>query len=210
MNILEQLRWRYATKAFDATKKLSDIEVGQLVEAAHLAPSSFGLEPWKFMVVTNPELRGQLRAASWDQSQITDASHLIVLATKKTMTVDDVDAFIARTAAARGMTVDQLAGYADMIKGSIGARSAEAIASWNRNQVYLALGFLLETAAVMNIDACPMEGFDPSQYDQLLGLTDSDYTVAVVCPVGHRAESDGYATAAKVRRPLSEVVSYIA
>lgn len=205
MNIIKKLGWRYATKVFNANKKVSDKDFETILSATNLAPSSFGLEPWKFIVVENPEVRNKLKEKAWGQGQITDSSHLIVLATKKTMTVSDVDDFINRTAKVRGLNPADLAGYADMIKGSVTSQSPEHIFAWNSKQTYIALGFMLETAALMEIDVCPMEGFDKAGFDEVLKLTGTDYASVAVCAVGYRGD-DKYASAKKVRKSLDEVV----
>jgi nitroreductase len=207
--IISALNWRYATKAYDTDKKISDSDMETLLESLRLAPSSFGLQPWKFIVVKNPEMRTQLRAASWDQAQITDASHLVVIAARRTMDATEIDRFVAATAEARGTTSEALAGYADMMKGTVSSRTPEQLAGWNARQAYIALGFLLETAAMMKIDATPMEGFDPASYNELLGLTDTEFTAIVAVPLGNRLESDKYASAPKVRYDAGEVFVYI-
>lgn len=210
MNIIESLQWRYATKAFDATQKLSQHEVDTILEAGRLAPSSYGLEPWKFIVVENEAVRARLKEVSWNQSQVTDASHFVVLATQKAMTAEDIDAFIARIASVRGVDVANLASYADLMKNSVLPRSAEDILAWNKRQTYIALGLMLETAALMGVDTCPMEGFDPQAYDDILGLSESGYTATVVLPLGKRHTTDSYATLEKVRKPKEEVIQIIA
>lgn len=207
--IISALNWRYATKAYDTDKKISDSDMETLLESLRLAPSSFGLQPWKFIIVKNPEMRTQLRAASWDQSQISDASHLVVIAARRTMDATEIDRFVAATAEARGTTSEALAGYADMMKGTVASRTPEQVAGWNARQTYIALGFLLETAAMMKIDATPMEGFDSASYDQLLGLAGTEYTAVVAVPLGYRSETDKYAAAPKVRYGADEVFVHI-
>ncbi len=205
-NILEALHWRYATKSYDATKKVPAEQVDQLLEAVRLAPSSFGLQPYKIIHVTSPELREKLKAASWGQGQITDASELLVFAAVTNLNDSHVDTFIERTAAARNMPVEQLAEYAGMIKGSINSRSESERTQWAAKQAYIALGMLIETAALERVDATPMEGFDNAQYDEILGLRDLNLTATVVATLGYRSEDDGYASLAKVRVPMEEMV----
>ncbi len=209
MNIIESLRWRYATKAFDTTQKLSQHEVETILEAGRLAPSSYGLEPWKFIIVENTDVRARLKEASWNQSQVTDASHFVVLATQKSMTAEDIDTYVARIASVRGIDVANLASYADLMKNSILSRSAEDILAWNKRQTYIALGFMLETAALIGVDTCPMEGFDPQAYDSILGLSESGYTATVALPLGKRHVTDSYATLAKVRKSQDQVIQTI-
>ena len=205
MEIIKNLKWRYATKAFDPNKKLDEANLQKILEAGNLAPSSFGLEPWKFFVIQNPELRKKLKEKAWNQNQITDSSALIVLAVKKTMTESDVDEFINRTANARGLKSTDLSAYNQMIKGFLAPQTKEAILTWNSRQVYVALGFMLETAALLDIDACPMEGFDSDAFDEILNLKNTDYHSLVLCAVGYRGE-DPYGKLAKVRKPLADVV----
>lgn len=211
--LLHQLKWRYATKQFDATKKISDREFAALEEAILLSPSSFGVQPWGFVVVKNPELRAKLRAASWGQAQITDASHLIVFTSKANLSEADIDAFIERAievrevpTALRGAHIEGLKQYRGMIVGSLfQGMDAAARAAWCRNQVYIALGNLLTSAALLGIDACPMEGIDRAQYDTILGLKEKGLTTAMVATLGYRSANDKYATQAKVRFPKEKV-----
>lgn len=212
--IAEALAWRYATKVFDPSKKVSEADLAALLEAFRAAPSSFGLQPWKLIVVEDAALRASLRAAAWDQPQVTDASHLLVVARRTTVEKADVERLIAATVAARsGQAADPVAarasldGYRDMMLGFVEGKSAEVLSAWSARQAYIALGFLLESAALMKIDACPMEGFDPAKFDEILGLAGSGYAATVICAVGYRAESDEMGKWAKVRYPLEEVVA---
>ena len=207
--ILEQLNWRYATKSYDKTKKIPAQDWETLEQSLILAPSSFGIQPFKFLVVTDPEVREKLKAAAYGQAPVADASHLVVLAYKKTLTDQDIDHFIERVAEVRGQSAESLADYGNVMKGS--ARKATDggyIETWNSRQVYIALGFLLETAALLGIDATPMEGFDAAQFNEILGL--EDYSAVVLAAVGYRdAESDWLANLPKVRMPESELVERI-
>ena len=209
-HILKQLNWRYATKAYDSTKKISADDWAVLEEAMVGAPSSFGLQPYKFIVVADPEVRAKLRAAAWDQGQVTDASHLVVFAYKKNLTDGDVDRFIDHIAAVRGVDASALAEYSGMIKGSVAAKTPEQVAVWNSRQAYIALGFLLKAAAMLGIDATPMEGFDPAQFDEILGLAGSDYASVVVAAVGYRDEAnDWLASLPKVRFSKEEMIQSV-
>ena len=203
------LQWRYATKQFDASKKLSDEQWQTLQQSLHLAASSFGLQPWKFVVVTDAAKKAALVPDAWGQQQVADCSHLVVIAAKKTMTEADVDKLMEANAQARGADATSLDGYKGMIVGTLSARTPEFIADWNARQCYVALGFLLEAAALMQIDACPMEGLVPEKFDQQLGLTDSDYTSVVMCALGTRAADDKYADLAKVRYDVSDVFEFV-
>jgi len=204
-NITQALEWRYATKQYDASKKLSTENLDILKESVRLAPTSFGLQAFTVIDVTNPELREKLKAASWGQSQITDASHLFVFTVPNDITDTDVDAFISHTAEVRGVSVESMAGYTGMIKGSVNSRTPEQKAIWAAKQAYIALGFLLETAALLEVDATPMEGFDNGQYNEILGLTEKGLQAVVVCTLGYRSSEDTYAGLAKVRKSESDM-----
>ena len=208
--LLERLNWRYATKQFDPNRKISAQDWATLEEALRLSPSSGGLQPWKFIVITDPAMRARLAPASYGQPQITNASHLVVFAAKKNFGEADVDAFINHAAAARGVTVESLAPFRGMLVGGIvQAMDVPARDAWARNQAYIALGNLLASAALLGIDACPMEGFDRAQYDQILGLKDEGYGSAVIATLGYRDERDQYANAPKVRFPKEQIFAHI-
>jgi nitroreductase len=205
--LLQQLNWRYATKRFDPTRKLAPEIWAALEQALLLAPSSFGLQPWKFLVVETPALRQQLRAASWNQSQVTDASHYVVVTGLRTTTVEDVDRYLHHQAKVRQQSFESLAGYRQVLVGFLQQGWAAAdLGAWNARQGYLALGQLMTAAAVLGVDTCPMEGIDMAAYDRLLGLTGSRHTTLCACAVGYRAADDKYASALKVRFPLEQVV----
>lgn len=205
---LKKLNWRYATKMFDASKKLSEEQINFLLTAAQQAPSSYGLQPWKFVVVTNPELRTKLRIAAYNQPQITDASHLIVLCTQRDMTPAQIQKYVDSVADTRGMSQESLAGLKGMMENVTGGMTTQQRFDWNKRQVYLALGFLMSAAALQEIDTCPMEGFDAAQFDEILGLKGTDYAATVLCPVGFRDPSDKYIDAKKVRYSLDEIVEW--
>lgn len=205
-DIVEALKWRYATKRFDTGKKLSRAQLGMLLEAVRLSPSSFGLETWKVIVVEDPEIRTKLRAAGYGQPQITDASHLIVFAVKKDINDALVDRFIALVADTRGVSVQSLKEYGDMIKSSIKGKSPEELRGWAARQAYLALGVLLTTAAHDGIDASPMEGFDAKQFDEIIGLEGMGLESVVILALGFRSEHDTAAQMPKVRSAKEDVV----
>ncbi|HTQ49949.1 MAG TPA: NAD(P)H-dependent oxidoreductase [Candidatus Acidoferrales bacterium] len=198
--LLEQLNWRYATKQFDPSRKISASDWTTLEEALRLTPSSGGLQPWKFILVTDPAVRAKLRPASYGQPQISDASHLVVFTTKNNFSESDVDAHLQNVARAQGVPVESLAQLRGMLVGGIvQAMDETARNAWARNQVFIALGNLLTSAALLGIDACPMEGFDRAQYDEILGLKTKGYTSAVIATLGYRLPTDKYAGAPKVR-----------
>jgi len=208
-SLLQQLNWRYATKKFDPTKKISAADWAVIEQALILTPSSYGLQPWKFIVVTDPALKAKLRPASWNQSQVEDCSHLVVLTAKQDITEADVDRFVARIAVVRGVAIESLAGYKGYMVGDLvkGARHA-IIHEWAARQTYIALGNLMTSAALFGVDACPFEGIEPAKYDEILGLHGTGYTTVSACPLGYRAADDKYASAPKVRFEAQDVVDH--
>ena len=205
MALLEQLNKRYATKKFDATAKISADNLSTLLEAIRLSASSFGLQAYKVVVVDNEAIRKQLRAVAWDQSQITDASHLLVFAVDHDFNESGVDEYLENIARTRNIEVSSLSGYGEMMKGSLD-RPREEIQNWLTRQAYIALGFGLVAAAELNIDACPMEGFDNNQFDEILGLKEKGLHAAVVLTIGYRSVEDGYQHMAKVRRSKEDFI----
>jgi nitroreductase len=206
--LLERLNWRYATKLFDPNRKISAADWDTLEEALILSPSSGGLQPWKFIIVTDPAVRGKQLPASYGQAQITNASHLVVFASKNNLSEADVDAFIRHIGSVRGATVEALAPFREMLVGGIvKAQDEPARNAWARNQAYIALGNLLTSAALLGIDACPMEGFDRAQYDEILGLKVMGYASAVIATLGYRSPADLYASARKVRFPRERLIT---
>jgi nitroreductase len=208
-SLLRQLTWRYATKKFDPARKVSATDWAVLEEALILTASSYGLQPWKFIVVTDPALKARLRPASWNQAQVEDCSHLVVFTAKRDITEADLDRFIARTAEVRGATLESLAGYKGYMLGDLvkGPRHA-IIHEWAARQTYIAMGNLLTSAALLGIDTCPFEGIEPTKYDEILGLTSTGYATVAACPVGYRAADDKYASAPKVRFEAKDVIDH--
>ncbi|MGB7412879.1 MAG: NAD(P)H-dependent oxidoreductase [Thermosynechococcaceae cyanobacterium] len=208
--IIERLNWRYATKKFNPDQKIPDDVWHALEQSLVLAPSSFGLQPWKFFVVRNPEIRQQLVEPSWGQTKVAEASHLVVLAIKTDINASDVDSYIDRIAEVRQMPKDKLEGMENMIKGYLKEPPFPLQPDkWSAKQVYLALGFFLYSAAMLGIDTCPMEGFLPDKFDEILGLPEQGYSAVVLCTAGYRAEDDRTADMAKVRYETEKVVQYI-
>lgn len=206
-DLIEQLNWRYATKEFDANRKIPADTMKALEEALVLTPSSFGLQPWKFIIVEDQSIKDQFPAISWNQQQTKDCSHIVVLASKTGYKRQDVGSFIDRMAEVRGVSAESLAGYEQFAGGFVDKASEEGwIDSWSQKQVYIALGQLMFAAAALGVDACPMEGIQPAEFDKILGLDAEGYSTVVVCPLGYRSEGDKYATAAKVRFPASEII----
>ncbi len=206
--LIENLSWRYATKQFDPARKIAAEHWKTLEEAMTLAPSSYGLQPWAFVVVTDPKVREKLRAVSWNQPQITDASHLVVFCAKANLARADVERYIDRIAQVRAVPKDALAGFRDMMLGTVEAPGANHL-HWNQRQVYIALGFFLSAAAMLGIDACPMEGFDAAKYNEILGLTAQGLSATVLATAGYRSPGDSYASLKKVRFDASDVIKRV-
>ena len=205
---LRQLQWRYAVKKFDPKRTIPADDWKTLEQSLVLAPSSFGLQPWKFFVVTAPTTRAKLLPLTWGQMQVVEASHLVVFAIKKGFGLEDVERHVARTAEVRGVPVEALAGFKKMLLGSlVPPPSGFDLTAWATNQVYLALGVFMTAAAMLGIDTCPMEGFQPARYDELLDLPARGYASSVLCAAGYRAADDKAAQIPKVRFRTEDVVA---
>lgn len=207
--VLAALRWRYATKQFDASRKIPADVWDALEESLVLTPSSFGLQPWKFLVVRDPAIRAKLQTESWNQPQVTEASHFVVLTARTDLEKHDIETWISRMAVAQGKSMEDLAPLKGMIAGFAETMSREARHAWNTRQVYIALGQLMTATAVLGIDACPMEGISAAAYDRILGLESSGYATAVACALGYRSADDKYATTPKARFEKDAVISMI-
>ncbi len=206
---IEQLQWRYATKQFDPTKQIPS-EIWQALEQSLvLSPSSFGVQPWKFFVIRNPELRQQLVGHSWGQKQVSDASHLVVFAIKKHVDKEYIDRYIARMAEVQQVPVEALQGFEKVVKDFLDRMSPAEIDTWATRQTYIALGEFMTAAAMLGVDTCPLEGFIPAKYDEVLGLTAQGYASVVLCAAGYRAADDKSANRAKVRFATEEMVQYV-
>lgn len=205
--LLSALRWRYSTKIFDATRRIPPTTWSALEESLVLSASSFGLQPYRFLVVANPEIRAQLLPHAWGQRQVVDASHFVVFAARTGFTEAEIDAFLKLTASTRNAPLESLTGYRGMMTGMLLSEGFQPILPhWAARQAYIALGGLLESAAVLGVDACPMEGFVPAEFDRILGLTSQGLTAVVACALGYRSPDDKYARLAKVRPPKSDLI----
>lgn len=208
-NVLDKLNWRYATKVFDSSKKVSEEDLNTLLGAARLTASSYGLQPYHFYIIENSDVRSKLRKASYDQSQITDASYLLVLANKSTFDESLVDNYIDKVIETRGVTKADVEGYSQMMKGALLGLPETQKNSWTANQTYIALGNLMTIAAEMEIDTCPMEGFDKSQYNEILGLNEKNLNAAVVLAIGYRSSEDQTQNYPKVRYSKERIITHI-
>ncbi|MBI2386601.1 MAG: NAD(P)H-dependent oxidoreductase [Elusimicrobia bacterium] len=206
--LLNALNWRYAVKKFDAAGRIPLDKWEALEESLLLSPSSYGLQAWKFLVVEDKALRAKLRPASWDQSQITDADKLVVFLVKKDAGPEDVQRFVDRISEVRRVPAETLEGYKQMMLQSM-SLPPEKVEAWLTRQVYIALGNFLTSAALLGVDACPMEGFDKDEYDNILGLREQGWKSVVVATAGVRASDDAYAKSRKVRFPKAEIVAKV-
>lgn len=207
--LLASLRWRYATKKFDAAHKIPAETWDVIEQSLVLTPSSFGLQPWKFIVVQDAGIRANLCAESWAQPQVTDASHLVVLTARTDLNAADIDAWMERMAAVQGGGPESVAPLKGMIEGFAQSMSHEVRHAWNIRQAYIALGQLMASAAVLGIDTCPLEGISATAYDHLLGLEGSGYATVVACALGYRAADDKYAEMPKARFDRSRVIAHL-
>jgi nitroreductase len=209
-SLLESLNWRYATKAFDPAKKIPADVWSALEQTLVLTPTSYGLQPYQFVIVQDPAKRAALLPHSWGQRQVVDCSQFVVFTARTEVVEADIDRFLQRASEVRGVPVAALATYRGMIVGDLvnGPRGKVA-AEWAARQSYIALGNLMTAAAVLAVDACPMEGIDPAAYDVELGLAGTGYRTVVACALGYRATGDKYASLAKVRYDLKELIRQI-
>ncbi|MCH2042668.1 MAG: NAD(P)H-dependent oxidoreductase [Saprospiraceae bacterium] len=204
-NLLDALNWRYAIKKFDANKKVDPATVDQLLEAVRLAATSYGLQPFQILHIKDADLRAKLRGASWNQSQITDASDMFVFCPYAEFKEEHITEYVKLIMATRGVDREVLAGFEGMMKGLLQSPK-EVLAQWSAKQAYIAMGHLLVAAADAQVDTCPMEGFEAAQYNEILGLAERNLSAAVVVTIGYRSEEDGLQHAAKVRKPKETLV----
>lgn len=207
--VLEHRTWRYATKKFDPLKKVSDHDLETLLEATRLSASSYGLQPYHIFVISDQETKEKLKPVSWNQSQITDASHLIVFTNASDFGEELVDDFIEKTSTTRNIPSENLKGYSDFMKSKLISLSSEAKDNWTAKQAYLAFGNLMQAAAELKIDTCPMEGFEADKYNEILGLGEKNLNTAVVLPIGYRSEEDQTQHLPKVRKSTEELFTLI-
>jgi len=203
---IECLNWRSAIKSFNASKKVSEQDVENLLEVLRLSPSSLGVQPWKFMLVQDEKVRLDLRKAAHDQSQVTDSSCIFVLCSFTDISMNDVDRHVLNMSNLRGVELSSLDKYRDNLKNFVESRTKEELAIWSKKQVYIALGNLLTACAVVGIDTCPMEGFDAAEFDRILGLKEQGLSATVACAIGYRSENDRISKLKKVRFNKDEVV----
>jgi nitroreductase len=207
MSLVNTLNWRYAVKKFNSEKSISEEQVTDLLKGMNLAPSSFGIQPYEFIVVSDKKIKQELLEHSYNQSQVVDASHLIVIAARKDISQEYVDDFITRTAETRTIPTENLDGYKKTIMGFVEGKDSQEILQWTQKQCYTVLGVLMSLCADMHIDSCPMEGFNPEKYNEILGLNKKNLHTTLIIPIGYRASDDEYADFKKIRHHLDEITT---
>jgi len=206
MDLLEPLKWRYATKQFDAEKSLTNEQVNQLLEATNFTATSYGLQPFKLLVLNDQAKQDSLVASSYGQAQVADASHVIIIATRTDVDADYISDYVDYMESERGLAGGAMDQFKNVMIGSIAGMSEKDRETWATKQAYIALGTLLTACAAAKIDACPMEGFVNAEYDEILGLAEMNLHAVLVIPIGFRSADDKYQSLKKIRRPLSDMV----
>lgn len=209
MSLVKNLEWRSAIKQFDSTKKVSQESLNELLHAVQLAPSSGGLQPYRIIVVQDAQTRAQLLGHAFNQAQIVDSTALLVFAAETHVDAELVKNYIDLIADVRGIDRATLEQFEQVLNAGIAMKPANENVVWAHKQAYIALGVLLTAAAELHIDACPMEGFNPAGFDEVLGLEEKGLTTSVIVAVGHRAETDVFSKLAKVRKPDSALFIHV-
>jgi nitroreductase len=204
-NFINNQKWRYATKKFDSSKKITSEDLAILKEAIQLSTSSYGLQPYKIIIVENPAIRAKIQPVAWGQSQIVDASHLLVFANMLNFGDDGIDAYLKNIIETRGIDVDSVKGYGDFMKMKINELPVDTRNNWTSKQTYLALANLINAAAELKIDVTPMEGFEPEAVNEILGLQKMGLNAALIATIGYRSEEDATQHYAKVRKSVEEL-----
>lgn len=209
MNLIEKLKWRNATKDFNPLKKIPKEELRILLEAIRLAPSSYGLQLYKVLVIEDAVTKQKLKSVSWNQNQITDSSAIIVFCNYKNVNKHHIDDYIKLKADTEKIPIENIEGYGNFMKQKVAEMNDDEITNWTTRQTYIALGFLLTACAELRIDACPMEGFENEKYNKILGLDDKNLNAAVIATVGYRKNSNSNNIVPKVRKPYEELFEFI-
>ena len=209
MQVLDSLRWRYAVKKFDDGKIVPEEKIDTIKEAFNLTASSYGLQPFKLVVIKNKEIQNQLVEHSWNQKQVAQASHVLVITVPKSYSTEEVSSYFNRVKNIRNTPDEIINPFQEFLTNTVASKSQEELLAWNKNQAYLAMGNLLTICALEEIDSCPMEGFIPEKYDEVLGLEGQNSTSVLVLPIGYRAEDDYMKSQKKVRKNLEEVIFQI-
>ncbi len=209
MQLLESLNWRYATKKFDNSKKIKDEDIKRIEEAIRLSASSYGFQPYTILRIENPQVCKQLQSISWNQSQILDASHLYVFCNYLEFTEEMIEEYVQRKSNMQNIPLDKLDGYKQFMKGKLKEKSKDEIPHWTAKQTYIALGNMLAACGELKIDSCPIEGFEPQEYDKVLGLNEKGLTATVVVAIGYHAEDDHNYNMKKVRKSINTLFKTI-
>jgi len=209
MHLIEDLQWRYATKKYDASKKVSQENIDRIKEAIQLSASSYGLQPYKVLEIKDPELREDLKPIAWNQSQITDASHLFVFCNYLNVSEENVAHMLQLNSEINGVDLEQLAGYGDFMNTKMKEKSESEMQNWTAKQTYIALGNALEACAELKIDSTPMEGFEADALNEKLGLKEQGLNAAVLLAVGYRHEEDATQHGKKVRKSIDTLFEAI-
>lgn len=208
--LIEKLQWRYATKKMDASKAVAQDKVERILEAIRLTATSSGLQPYEVLVVTDPAVRAKIRENAWNQAQVTDGSHLLVFAAWDNYTTERINAMFDLVNAERGIKNEGWENYRQMLLNTYPQRSAEVNYQHAARQAYIGLGTALIAAAEEQVDATPMEGFDPAKVDEILGLAARGLRSVIILPLGYRAsEGDWLVDLKKVRRPRTQFVTEV-
>ncbi len=206
MSIIENLQWRYATKAFDPSKQVSEDDLNYILEAGRLAATSFGLQPFQIVVVTDEAKKQELVGHAWNQAHVSTNSALLILAARTDVNEEMIAEYATRIETTRGLPAGAVDGYKEMMVGSLMAHSAEHRTIWAQKQCYIALGTMMLAAAERGIDHCPMEGFSAEGFNEVLGLAAHNLTATVILPIGYRSTEDATQHYAKVRKDISDIV----
>lgn len=209
MGVIDNLKWRYATKKFDTSKKISPSDLETIKEAVQLSASSYGLQLYKVLIIEDAKLREKLKVVSWGQSQITDASYLVVFCNYSKVNDNLIDEFLSNKANTQNLNLDEIKGYGDFMKNNLSKKGADEIANWTAKQTYLALSNLLMACAELKIDACPMEGFEPEKYNEILDLYEKGLNASLIATIGYRSDEDKTQHEKKVRKPLNKLFEKI-
>ena len=205
MNVIDHYKWRYATKKFDTKKKISDLNIELIKESISLAPTSYGLQLFKVIIVKKKEIKDDLKKASFNQSQISDASHIFVFCNSTKIEENDIDIYIKNKAAIQNKTISEISGYGDFLKDTLLKKEHNKISTWTANQDYIALSHLMTFCPSLGIDSCPIEGFEASKYNEILKLNNRNLNSTVVAAVGYRSNKDSSQYEKKIRKSNDEL-----
>ena len=205
MNVIDHYKWRYATKKFDTKKKISDSNIELIKESISLAPTSYGLQLFKVIIVEKKEIKDDLKKASFNQSQISDASHIFIFCNSTKIVENDIDTYIKNKAAIQNKTISEISGYGDFLKDTLLKKEHNKISTWTANQVYIALSHLMTFCPSLGIDSCPIEGFEASKYNDILKLNNRNLNSTVVAAVGYRSNKDLSQYEKKIRKSNDEL-----